>query len=88
VLDGVVVGNLLISLLKHADRAPRQWSARECDRPDHVDTGLADQLEHVGAETIVVGELVAGLVDPVVDTATKVLDEGTESRRFTVSTAK
>jgi alpha-N-arabinofuranosidase len=25
VLDGVVVGNLLISLLEHADRAPRQW---------------------------------------------------------------
>jgi hypothetical protein len=50
---------------------------------------LADQLEHVGAETvaarllqhadtIVVGERVAGLVDPVVDTATEVLDEGTE----------
>jgi hypothetical protein len=39
---------------------------------------LADQLEHVGAETIVVGKRVAGLVDPVVDTATDVLDEGTE----------
>ena len=39
---------------------------------------LADQLEHVGAETIVVGERVAGLVDPVVDTATEMLDEGTE----------
>ena len=25
VLDGVVVGNLLISLLKQTDRAPRQW---------------------------------------------------------------
>jgi hypothetical protein len=49
---------------------------------------LADQLEHVGAETIVVGERVAGLVDPVVDTATEVLDEGTESRRFTLPTAK
>jgi hypothetical protein len=44
--------------------------------------------ESIGAETIVVGERVAGLVDPVVDTATEVLDEGTESRRFTLPTAK
>ena len=39
---------------------------------------LADQLQHVGAETIVVSERVTGLVDPVVDIATEVLDEGTE----------
>jgi hypothetical protein len=34
----------------------------------------------VGAETIVVGERMAGLVDPVVNTATEVLDEAGDSR--------
>jgi hypothetical protein len=39
---------------------------------------LADEGEHVLAEPVGVGARVAGFVQPVVDTAAEVLDEGAE----------
>ena len=39
---------------------------------------LAYQIHHVGPETVRVGGRMPGLIDPVVDAPTEVLDEGAE----------
>lgn len=45
---------------------------------DRGDPQLADELQDVGAQTVLVGGRVAGLVDARVDAAPEVLDEGAE----------